>query len=205
MKDTFRKPIKLGVTGGIGSGKTTICRIFTVMGIPVFSADIVASLVMESDQELRENLNQLAGKDLYQGGALDRQELAKIIFSDREMLLRVNSLVHPVVFSHYLEWAGRQETPYSVMEAAILFESGASELVDMILTVVTPVQERIGRIVKGKKLTEEQVMERIKNQIDDESRIKRSDFVVYNSENDMVIPVILEIHEKLVKLYNSTF
>ncbi len=195
--------IKLGVTGGIGSGKTTVCRIFAVLGAPVFSTDTEASIIMETDEGVKKELNNLAGKDLYSSGHLDRPELARLIFNDTELLGKVNSLVHPMVFKHYLDWANAQTKPYSVMEAAILFESGASGLVDMTLTVVTPANERIERIVKGNKMTAEQVMERIKNQVDDESRIKRSDFVVYNSENDMIIPVILEIHEKLLKLYYS--
>lgn len=198
------KSLKLGVTGGIGSGKTTVCRIFSVLGAPVFSADTEAGSIMDSDPELREKLNRLAGKNLYSGGYLDKPELAKLIFNNKKLLEQVNSIVHPVVFQYYLKWADSQTTPYTVMEAAILFESGASELVDMILTVVTPVDERVERLVRGKKLTADQVMERIKNQIDDESRIKRSDFVVYNSENDMILPVILEIHEKLLKLYKSS-
>jgi dephospho-CoA kinase len=205
MRDSNGPPIKLGVTGGIGSGKTTVCRVFAVLGIPVFSADIEAGNIMESDQELKVRLNQLVGKNLYSSGSLDRPELAKIIFNDEELLKKVNSIVHPVVFKHYLDWTNSQTTPYSVMEAAILFESGASELVDMTLTVVAPVSERIDRIVRGNKLTSDQVMARIKNQIDDESRISRSDFVVYNSENDMIIPAVLEIHQKLLNKYNSSF
>ena len=203
MENTRGASFKLGVTGGIGSGKTTVCRIFSVLGAPVFSTDTEASLIMESDIEIKKAINNLAGKDLYTSGHLDRPELARLIFNNRELLGKVNSLVHPIVFNNYIDWANAQTAPYSVMEAAILFESGASDLVDMTLTVVTPVNERIERLVRGNKLTKQQVMERVRNQIDDESRIKRSDFVVYNSENDMIIPVILEIHEKLLKLYNS--
>jgi dephospho-CoA kinase len=196
--------LKLGVTGGIGSGKTTVCKIFSILGIPVFSADTEANIIMDTDAELKSRLNSLAGKDLYISGHLDRPELARLIFNDKNLLEKVNSLVHPVVFQHFLDWVEVQNAPYSVMEAAILFESGASELVDRILTVVTPVSERIDRIVRGNKLTAEQVMERINNQIDDEARIKRSDFVIYNSENDMIIPVILEIHEKMLNLHKQT-
>jgi dephospho-CoA kinase len=204
MRDSGMKSLKLGVTGGIGSGKSTVCRVFAVFGIPVFSADIEARRIMESDQKLKDQLNQLAGKDLYSTGSLDRPELAKLIFNNKALLSKVNSMVHPVVFKNYLDWAAAKTTPYSVMEAAILFESGASDLVDVTLAVIAPVSERIERIVRGNKLTSEQVMERIRNQIDDESRINLSDFIIYNSENDMIIPAVLDIHQKLLNKYNSS-
>lgn len=204
MRESLRPAIKLGVTGGIGSGKTTVCRIFSVFGIPVFSADLEARKIMNTNRNLMNQINALAGKDLYTTGSLDRQELAKMIFNNKSLLEEVNSLVHPVVFEYFTSWVVEQDTPYAIMEAAILFESGASSLMDKILTVVTPVEERITRLVKGNKFTREQVLERIKNQVDDEYRIKNSDFIINNSENDMIIPEILDIHKQLVNLYNKT-
>ena len=198
MRESLRPAIKLGVTGGIGSGKTTVCRIFSVFGIPVFSADLEARKIMNTNRNLMNQINALAGKDLYTTGSLDRQELAKMIFNNKSLLEEVNSLVHPVVFEYFTSWVVEQDTPYAIMEAAILFESGASSLMDKILTVVTPVEERITRLVKGNKFTREQVLERIKNQVDDEYRIKNSDFIINNSENDMIIPEILDIHKQLV-------
>lgn len=192
--------VKLGVTGGIGSGKTTVCRIFSVLGIPVFSADSEAKKIMNSDPVLIEQLNSMTGKNLYPDGRLDRSELAKLIFNNTDLLKRVNSIVHPLVFENFRKWSESQASPYVVMEAAILFESGADMLVDKILTVVTPINERIARLVAGNKLTSEQVMERINNQIDDETRMRKSDFIVFNSENDMIIPAILAIHEKMLGL-----
>jgi dephospho-CoA kinase len=204
MKEHVRHGLKLGVTGGIGSGKTTVCKVFTVLGIPVFSADIDAKRILDSNRDLQKKINTLAGHDLFTSGQLDRTELARLIFNDKHLLEKVNSIVHPVVFRNFRKWTAGQDSPYSVMEAAILFESGASRMMDKILTVVTPVGERIERLVRGKKLTREQVIERINNQIDDEARIKRSDYVVFNSENDMIIPVILGIHEEMIGLFNKT-
>ncbi len=195
--------LKLGVTGGIGSGKTTVCRIFAVIGIPVFSADDEARQIQDTDREIISEINELAGRDLYSGGKLDRPELAKLIFNDRDLLGKVNSLIHPKVFENYMKWEARQESPYTVMEAAILFESGAYRLVDRILTIVTPLEERIERLVKSNKLTREQVLERINNQIDDESRIRQSHFLVFNSENDMIIPAVLGVHNEMLNLYNK--
>lgn len=204
MKVTQNQSLKLGVTGGIGSGKTTICKVFAVLGIPVFSADTEAKRIQNSDRDLQIKINSLAGKDLFASGKLDRTEMAKLIFRDSDLLAKVNSIVHPAVFEYFREWLNKQDSPYAVMEAAILFESGAYRMMDRIVTVVTPMEERIERLVKGNKLTREQVTERIKNQIDDESRIKRSDYVIFNSENDIIIPAILGIHSEMLKLYNKT-
>ncbi len=204
MNESFKPALKVGVTGGIGSGKTTVCRVFAVLGIPVFSTDIEARKIMESDREIMQKINSLTGKDLYSTGNLDRAELARLIFNDRELLGNVNSIVHPVVFKTFTEWARRQTSSYVIMEAAILFESGASKLVDKVLTVVTPLEERIERLTRGNKLTRDQVMERIKNQFDDNFRITRSDYIINNSENDMIIPAILKIHRALVNNFKRT-
>jgi dephospho-CoA kinase len=200
MNNSGNQSLRLGVTGGIGSGKTTVCRVFSVLGIPVFSTDDEARNIVERDENIINKINTLAGKDLYISGSLDRTELARMIFNDRELLEKVNSLVHPPVFEFYKEWVKKQDAPYSIMEAAILFESGASLLVDKILTVITPVEERIERLVRGKKFTRDQVIERINNQSDDEFRIKKSDYIIYNSEYDMIIPAILKIHNELLNL-----
>ena len=195
--------MKLGITGGIGSGKTSVCRVFGVLGIPVFSADPEAQIIMNTDRSVMDGINEIAGMNLYQDDKLNKAELASLIFHDPELLKRVNSLVHPVVFEHFREWAGIQTTPYVIMEAAILFESGASNLVDRVATVVAPVEERISRVILRNKLTREQVVDRIKNQIDDEERIRLSDYVINNSENEMIIPVILGIHEDILTHLNS--
>jgi dephospho-CoA kinase len=197
------KSLKLGVTGGIGSGKTTVCKVFGVLGIPVFSADDEAKRIQDNDREVQIKINSLAGKDLFSSGKLDRPELAKIIFNNKELLEKVNLLIHPAVFRSFGEWVNKQDSPYSIMEAAILFESGAFRLMDRIVTVVTPLEERIERLLSGNKLSREQIMERIKNQIDDESRVKQSDFVISNSENDMIIPAIIGIHEEMLKFCNK--
>jgi dephospho-CoA kinase len=195
--------MKLGITGGIGSGKTSVCRVFNVLGIPVFSADPVARQIMESDKSIIRGINKIAGRDLYKNGTLNRAELSSLIFNNSDLLNKVNALVHPVVFEKFNNWVEKQNTPYVIMEAAILFESGGSNLVDRVATVVAPVEERIERVTRRNLLSRGQVMERIRNQMDDESRIKMSDYVIYNSENDMIIPAILKIHEDLINHLNS--
>ena len=192
--------IKLGVTGGIGSGKTSVCKVFGTLGIPVFSADDEAKRIMETDAEIIVKLNEIAGKDLYVGGSLNRAELARIIFNSRSMLETVNAIVHPAVFSRFCEWAKNQNTPYIIMEAAILFESGGAKMVDRIVTVTAPVEERIARVVSRSSISKEKVMERMKNQMNDSDRIKQSDYVIDNSENAMIIPAVLSIHSDILKL-----
>jgi dephospho-CoA kinase len=200
MKRAAGKSLKLGVTGGIGSGKTTVCKVFEVLGIPVFLADVEAKRIQENDRDLQIKINSLAGKDLFPEGKLNRAEMAGLIFNNKDLLEKVNSVVHPAVFSSFMEWIRKQDSPYSIMEAAILIESGGFRLMDRIVTVITPLEERIERLIRGNKLSREQIIERIKNQIDDESRVKQSDFVISNSENDMIVPAVLGIHEEMLKL-----
>jgi dephospho-CoA kinase len=193
---------KLGVTGGIGSGKTSVCRVFSVLRIPVFSADKEAQEIMENDEVIIEKINSIAGKDLYAEGRLNRMELAKIIFNDSALLKKVNSLVHPAVFECFRRWVSEQKAPYVIMEAAILFESGAYKFVDKVATVVAPLEQRMQRVIMRNKLSREQVLERMRNQMDDESRRKLSDYIINNSENDMIIPAILAIHEEIIRNIN---
>ncbi len=189
---------KLGITGGIGSGKSSVCRVFGVLGIPVFYADAEAKSIMDNDAGIMSEINSLTGRDMYHEGILDRKRLASLIFNDQKLLYEVNSLVHPVVFRNFAIWADSQSAPYVIMEAAILFESGGYKLVDKIATIVAPVEERIGRVMKSNMLTRNQVLERIRNQMDDEERIKQSDYIIRNAENDMIIPAILEIHREIL-------
>ncbi len=199
MKKMKWPVLKLGVTGGIGSGKTSVCKVFKVLGIPVFSADRIARKIMDSDEEIIRQINIIAGSDMYYSGTLDRAALATLIFNNDNLLAKVNSLVHPVVFEKFAAWEKIQTAPYVIMEAAILFESGASKLMDKIATVAAPEEERLSRVTMRSMLTREQVLDRMKNQMDDDSRIRSSDYVIYNSENDMIIPAILDIHEDIIK------
>jgi dephospho-CoA kinase len=203
MKSGTGRILKLGITGGIGSGKTTVCKVFSVLGIPVFSADEEAKRILDNEREIQKKISEAAGKDLYISGSLDRKELARLIFNNRDLLEKVNGIIHPAVFEYFGDWVQMQDSPYVIMEAAILFESGAARMMDKIVTVVTPVEERIERLLRGNKFTREQITERIRNQIDDGERISQSDFVIFNSENDMIIPAVLGVHNEMLRLYNK--
>jgi dephospho-CoA kinase len=199
-----RKPgFKLGITGGIGSGKTSVCRVFDVLRIPVFSADREAQEIMENDDNIILQINSIVGKDLYKNGSLDRMDLAKIIFNDSSLLVKVNSLIHPAVFNQFTKWVLLQTAPYVIMEAAILFESGTGKYVDSVATVVAPVEQRVKRVIHRNKLSREQVLDRMRNQMDDETRMKLSDYIIHNSENDMIIPTILKIHYEILTFINT--
>jgi dephospho-CoA kinase len=195
--------MKLGVTGGIGSGKTSVCKVFNVLGIPVFSSDLDANMIMENDKSIIVGINAIAGRDMYINGSLDRMVLADLIFNDNSLLGKVNSLVHPVVSEHFMRWEMQQTAPYVIMEAAILIESGTSKLVDRIASVIAPAEERVNRVIHRSNLTKEQVLERMRNQMEDDLRIRLSDYVIYNSENDMIIPAILKIHNDILNFIKT--
>jgi dephospho-CoA kinase len=192
--------MRIGVTGGIGSGKTTVCKVFRVLGIPVFDADMEAQLIIGSDQRVREKLSSIAGTDLFITGSLDRKQLAGLIFNDRKLLQNVNQLIHPLVFESFEKWASEKQSPYVILDAAILFESGASQLVDKTITVVTPVEERIRRVAERSSLSVSDVSDRIKNQISDEERIALSDYSIDNGETDMIIPEVLRLHNIFINI-----
>ena len=190
---------RLGVTGGIGSGKTTVCRIFRVLGVPVFVADKVARQLMNSDPDIRDSINSITGEDMYASGELDRKHLARIIFNKPEILQRVNATVHPAVLRMFDEWGSQSEEPYVIMEAAILFEAKADMLVDRVVTVSAPVEERIARVMGRNDLSREEVIGRINNQLEDDEREDQSYYVINNADNEMIIPEILKVHGDMLR------
>jgi len=191
---------RLGVTGGIGSGKTTVCRIFRVLGVPVFVADIEARRLMNTDHAVRQEINTITGMDLYTTGELDRKELARLIFNRPELLRQVNASVHPAILRIFDEWAGKSEAHYVIMEAAILFEAKADVLVDRVAAISAPVEERIARVMGRNDLSREEVLERINNQLEDDEREEQSYYVINNADNEMIIPEILKIHDDMLRL-----
>ena len=190
--------LKIGITGGIGSGKSTVCRVFSVMGIPVFEADKVARKLMDTDEEIHEKLVRLFGAAVYlPDQTVNRKYLAGIVFKDPSLLTKLNEIVHPVVRKTFFDWCEKQESPYIIHEAAILFESGFYKMMDKTITVVTSEDERIRRVMKRDGITMELVKERIKNQWSDEERIKLADFVIGNNDDQLIIPQIIEIDKKI--------
>ena len=190
--------LKVGITGGIGSGKSSVCKIFKVLGAPVFEADLVAKKLMDSDPEIRSGLIDLFGADVYgSNGKLDRKKLAGLIFNDDLKLQNVNELVHPVVRANFLSWTEEQNVPYVIHEAAILFESGFYKLMDFTILVTAPEQERINRVSRRDGVTEQQVRERMNKQWPDSKKRKLATLEIKNADWDMILPGVIKIDKQL--------
>ena len=188
--------LKVGLTGGIGSGKTTVARIFEVLGIPVYYADDAARMLMNTNEELKAAIIKNFGKETYPDGELDRKYLASIVFNNKEKLELLNSLTHPVTIADAGLWINRQTSPYIIKEAALLFESGAAERLDYVIGVYAPQHIRVKRVMDRDGLPAEEVMKRISRQIDEEMKMKLCDFVITNNEERLVIPQVLSLNEK---------
>lgn len=190
---------KIGITGGIGSGKTTVCKVFELLGVPVFYADDEAKKLLGEDAEVKEAVVKAFGSILLNGpGLINKKKLAEIVFNNSEKLQELNSIVHPVVRRRFEEWSAKHSSCiYVLEEAAILFESGAYKFVDHAITIIAPEELRIERVMQRDKSTSEQVKTRIQNQMNDAEKIKRSQFVIVNDEHQLLIPQILDIHKEL--------
>ena len=190
--------LKIGITGGIGSGKSTVCHMFKLLGAPVFEADVVAKQLLQTHPQIRKGLIHLFGEDIYlDDGTVDRKKLADIIFNDDVQLAKMNALVHPVVRSEFHEWVKQQNTPYVIHEAAILFESGFYKLMDFTILVSAPEEERIQRVVKRDGVSEQQVRERLAKQWTDAEKRKLADKEIVNDNNNPVLPEIIQIDKRL--------
>ena len=190
--------IKVGITGGIGSGKSTACKVFKTLGIPVFEADNIARQLINSNTEIRNQLIQVFGKAVYlQDQTINRKYLSGIVFNDSSLLARLNGIVHPVVRNEFEVWCRKQNSNYILHEAAILFESGFYKIMDKSITVVTKEEERIQRVMKRDGITIELVKQRIKNQWTDEQRMGLADYIINNNDDELIIPQIIEIDKKL--------
>ena len=193
--------LKIGITGGIGSGKTTVCKIFEILGIPVYYADQRAKWLMVHDTELITEIKKLLGEDAYfENGALNRKYIANIIFSDKQKLAGLNALVHPAVGRDGERWhAAQKDVPYTLKEAAIMFESKSHLLLDKVITVSAPLELRISRVIARDGVDRATVEARIKEQMSEEERIERSDFVIYNDGKRSLVLQVVELHKELKK------
>lgn len=191
--------IILGITGGIGSGKSTISELLLILGIPVYIADLESKKLTNNSSVIRKELIKLYGKDIYNDdGLLNKIKLASIIFNDKKQLQKVNAIIHPEVKNNLREWIlNNKENDIVAYESAIMFESGFHKLTNKILTVYTPLEIRINRIIKRDNSSREKALERIKSQMDDEERIKLSDFVIVNDDTKSLIDQVLETLTRL--------
>lgn len=188
--------LKIGLTGGIGSGKTTVAKVFETLGIPVYYADDAAKRLLNTNQELKEKVIYHFGDEAYTNGELNRKYLADIVFNNKEKLDLLNSLSHPITIQDAEEWMNRQTAPYAIKEAALLFESGAAEKLDYIIGVYAPQHIRVKRVMDRDHLTTEEVVKRISRQIDEEMKMKLCNFVITNNGQQLVLPQVMELDKK---------
>ena len=193
-------PLKVGITGGIGSGKTTVINIFKTLAIPVFDADTATKKAMHENVDVKNKIIELFGENAYVNNELDRKYIAGIVFNDTLKLEQLNAIVHPVTIAMAEEWMQNQTSPYVLKEAAILFESGAAAGLDFVIGVYAPQHVRIQRTMQRDKVSREEVLKRMSKQIDEHMKMKLCDFVITNDEQQMLIPQVLQVHEKLLNI-----
>jgi len=192
----------IGLTGGIGSGKSTVAKVFSTLGIPVFNADACAKDLMQNDPVLKQALMSAFGDAVFSNGILDRAYLGQLVFTDPSKLAILNALVHPVTIQAAKNWAAIQTSPYVIKEAALIFESAASVGLTGVVGVFAPLSLRIHRVMKRDNCTKQEVESRMQNQISDSIKMKLCDWVITNDDQLLVVPQVVAIHEKLLKQFS---
>ena len=194
-----KRPLLVGITGGIGSGKSTVCKLFSLLGIPVYSADNRAKWLMAHDDKLRNQISTSFGAAAYSTtGELDRVFLAESVFPNPEKIAALNALVHPVVRKDFEQWISQQTAPYLIKEAALLFETGAAKELDYVINVSSPLRVRMARILlRDPHRPEEQVNQIINQQLPDEEKNELADYCIKNTDNKLILPQVLALHAQL--------
>ena len=187
----------IGLTGGIGSGKSVVAKIFATLGIPVFNADDEAKRIMQTSPEIKTKLIEQFGLDIYNESGLDKEKLASIVFDDPFQLQLLNAIVHPVTIQAAKAWAAKQTSPYVIKEAALIFESGAADGLLKVIGVTAPLSLRTHRVMQRDGITKEQVDARMRNQISDTIKMRLCDYVIENNNQQMVLPQVLDIDKAI--------
>ncbi|PCJ82117.1 MAG: dephospho-CoA kinase [Flavobacteriales bacterium] len=191
--------LKVGITGGIGSGKSLVCKLFLQLGIPVFNADIEAAKIMMDDENVQQEILGEFGQEIQANGIIDRKKLAEIVFNDDEKLNQLNAIIHPAVREKFELWASGKHVSYVIKEAAILIESGSHKDADAVILITAPEELRIKRVLQREDISVDQIHARMKNQWPDEKKRVYADFVINNNETELLIPQVLKIHDELLK------
>jgi dephospho-CoA kinase len=187
----------IGLTGGIGSGKSVVAKVFATLGIPVFNADDEAKRIMQTSPEIKTKLIEQFGLEIYNEHGLDKEKLASIVFNDPFQLQLLNAIVHPVTIQAAKDWAAKQTTPYVIKEAALIFESGTADGLFKVIGVTAPLSLRTHRVMQRDGITKDQVDARMRNQISDTIKMRLCDYVIENNNQQMVIPQVLEIDKAI--------
>ncbi len=191
--------IVVGLTGGIGSGKTTVAKAFKALGVPVYIADVEAKKLMTRSKVIKRKLIALFGEKAYIDNNLNRSYIANIIFNDKNYLKKMNAIVHPKVARHFERWLAKQEAPYVIKEVAILFENGGNEQCDFVITVTAPKSTRIERVMERDKTSKEKVEAIMKNQWTDNKKAKLSDFVIVNKTLENTMLQVKSVHQEILQ------
>ncbi len=189
--------IKVGITGGIGSGKSTVARIFETLHIPVYYADERAKWLMNNNQKVMHSIEDVFGRESYINGALNREHIAHLVFNDQDLLARLNAIVHPAVQQDALYWHQQQTSPYTLQEAALFFENGSYASLDKIILVTADKELRIERVMKRNGFTRHEVLSRMNNQWEDDEKRAKSDFEIINNHQQSLVDQVVQIHSKL--------
>ena len=194
--------LRIGITGGMGAGKSTICKIFGQLGVSIYDADSRAKFIISNNQELKKAITENFGWDAYtRKDELNREYLAKVVFNNEEKLELLNNLVHPAVKNDYEQWAqDHRDEPYSLKEAALLFESMSYKTLHKVIVIASPIETRIERIMKRDHVKREDILKRIQNQSTDRERMNKADWVIYNDGVRSLIEQILEVHHKILAI-----
>ena len=192
--------LRVGLTGGIGSGKTTVAKIFELLDVPVYYADAASKRLYQTNKGLMASLKKHFGEDIYTEDQLNRSKLAALVFKDPSKLEVLNQLVHPLTIKDAKDWMQAQTAPYLIKEAALIFESGSGSDLDYIIGVKTPRHMRIKRVMDRDKVSREEVVSRMEHQIDEEIKMRLCDFVITNDEQQLVIPQVVALHQQLLQL-----
>lgn len=190
--------IKVGITGGIGSGKSLVCQIFSTLGIPIYQADDAAKRLMQESEPLKQAITSLLGNNSYENGVLNRTYISQKVFQNPELLEKLNALVHPATIADAQYWMEKQSTPYAIKEAALIFESGTQSDLDFVIGVYAPKSIRIQRVMKRNQITREQVLERMRQQLDEGLKMKLCDAVIINDQQEALIPQVIKIHQQIL-------
>lgn len=190
----------VGLTGGIGSGKTTVAKLFKELGVPVYNSDLRAKKLMKNSREIRTAVIDLLGKDSYVLERLNKKYIADKVFSNKELLQKLNAIVHPAVRNDFLRWVKSKKTPYVIQEAAILFENSSYSNFDKIILVKAPKKVRLERILERDNGSKEEILARMENQWDDSEKIPLSDYIIENIDLDQTKLQVEQIHRQLTKI-----
>ncbi|MDE1191632.1 MAG: dephospho-CoA kinase [Arachidicoccus sp.] len=192
--------LKIGITGGIGSGKTTVAHIFHTLGIPVFNADTTAKEIVTRDKKVQTSLIRNFGKEVFANGELNKKYLADIVFKNSQKLNLLNSIIHPATIKASNDWMKKQKAPYAIKEAALLFEAKTTNNLDAIIGIYAPLEIRINRVIARNHISRDEVLMRIGKQMDEDQKMNLCDYVIYNDDKSMVIPQVLELHRQFTKV-----